>query len=179
MATSLYFIETFYYYTTVRIRCLYIVRIHNRIQSCAEWTEQHGTSSCLYNHDGFNSPTETEKEKWFAFILRSTGASVSAVDSETCAPNVLSALANKAFKVIVSCLTVWWTGQASTGFIYLKTVSSDKTSRCYDAIFYSVALVQWFSNFFRRRPPCVGWIILWPPKRKLMTKTSSNLQVYV
>ncbi len=35
--------------------------------------------------------------------------------SETLTPNALSALANKAFKVIVSCL-----GQASTGPIYLK-----------------------------------------------------------
>ncbi len=35
--------------------------------------------------------------------------------------NELSALANKAFKVIVSCLTVWWIGQASTGLVYLKT----------------------------------------------------------
>ncbi len=30
---------------------LYIVRIHIHIQSCAEWMEQHGTSSCLYDHD--------------------------------------------------------------------------------------------------------------------------------
>ncbi len=74
MATSLHraFIEH-----SIKIRRLYIVRIHNRIQSCAEWREQNGTSSYLYNHDGFNSPTETEK--WFAFILRSTGAAVSAV----------------------------------------------------------------------------------------------------
>ncbi len=64
--------------------------------------------------------------------------------SETHAPNLLSALANKACKVIVSCLTVWWTGQASNGLIYLKNgLSCDKTSRCYDAIFYSVALVSW------------------------------------
>ncbi len=108
---------------------------------------QHGTSSCLYNHDGFNSPTETKEEKWFTFILRSTGAAVSVMGAIARAlrraPNVLSALANKAFKVIVSCLTVWWIGQASTGIIYLKTVSCDKTSRCYDAIFYSVVLVSW------------------------------------
>ncbi len=39
----------------------------------------HWTSSCLYNHDRFNALTETEKEKWFAFILRFTGAAVSAV----------------------------------------------------------------------------------------------------
>ncbi len=42
--------------------------------------EQLGTSSCLYNHDGFNWPTEMEKEKLFAFILSSSGAAVSAVD---------------------------------------------------------------------------------------------------
>ncbi len=35
--------------------------------------EQLGTSSCLYNHDGFNALTETEKQKLF------TGAPVSAV----------------------------------------------------------------------------------------------------
>ncbi len=63
---------------------LYIVRIHNRIQSCAEWTGQHGTSSCLYNHDGFNAPTEKEKEKRFAFILRSTGAAVRALAPREC-----------------------------------------------------------------------------------------------
>ncbi len=40
-------------------------------------------------------------------------------------------------------------------------------------------LRQWFSNFFRRRPSCVGWILLWPPKIKLMTKISSNLQFYL
>ncbi len=27
-------------------------------------------------------------------------------------------------------------------------------------------LEQWFSNFFRRRPPCVGWILLWSPQKK-------------
>ncbi len=43
--------------------------------------------------------------------------------SETHAPNAVSALANKAFKVIVSCLTVWWIGPVSTGLIYLKTGS--------------------------------------------------------
>ncbi len=65
------------------------------------------------------------------------------MSSQTRTPNVLSALANKAFKVTVSCLTVWCTGQASTGSIYLKrAVSCDKTSRYYDAIFYSVALVS-------------------------------------
>ncbi len=56
----------------------------------------------------------------------------------------LLALANKGFKVVVSCLTVWRIGQASTGLVYLKTaVSCDKTSWCYDAIFDSVALVSW------------------------------------
>ncbi len=53
-----------------------IVRIHNSIQSCAEWTEEHGTTSCLYNHDG-----EAETEKLFAYILRSTGAD--SIDSLT------------------------------------------------------------------------------------------------
>ncbi len=71
-----------YYYTTVRTSnwCLYIVRIHIRIQSCAEWPEQHGTSSCRYNHDGFKALTETETEKWFAFII---GAAASAVAHQT------------------------------------------------------------------------------------------------
>ncbi len=86
---------------------LFIVRIHNRIQSCAEWTEQHGTSSCLHNHNGFNSPTDTEKEKWFAFILNRNCRQwcVRAIARALMrAPNTPSALANKAFKVIVSCL---------------------------------------------------------------------------
>ncbi len=65
---------------------------HSRMQSCAEWTEQHGTLSCLYKHDGFNSPTETDQ--LFAFILRSTGAAVIAcgrdrASSETRALNAL------------------------------------------------------------------------------------------
>ncbi len=67
------------------------------------YIQQHGTSSWLYNHDGYNALTETEKEKWLAFIL----TAVSTVDresSQTRTPNALSALANKAFKVIVSCL---------------------------------------------------------------------------
>ncbi len=60
-----------------------------------------GTSSFLYNHEGFNSPTETEREKLFAFILNHhVGAIARAL---RCAPNALSALL-KAFKVIVSCL---------------------------------------------------------------------------
>ncbi len=85
--TSLH--RAFYYYTTVRTTFikpnwrLYIVSIHNRIQSCAEWPEQHRTSSCRYNHDGFNALTETEKEKLFTFILRSAGDAVSAVDEIT------------------------------------------------------------------------------------------------
>ncbi len=102
------------------------------MQSCAEWTGQHGTSSCLYNHEGFNSLTETEKEKLFAFILRPIRAAVRALAprervwcasralATTCAPNTLSARANEAFKIIVSCLTVWWIGQASTGLVYFK-----------------------------------------------------------
>ncbi len=36
----------------------------------------------------------------------------------------VSVLANRAFKVIVSCLTVLWIGQASTGLVYLKTGSA-------------------------------------------------------
>ncbi len=55
-----------YIYIYSQTDALNIVRIHNRIQSCAEWTEQNGTSSCLYNHDRFNALTETEKEKWAA-----------------------------------------------------------------------------------------------------------------
>ncbi len=51
-----------------------------------------------YNHDGFNALTETEK--WFPFI--------SAVDASARAlrrtPNVLSARANKVFKVTVSLM---------------------------------------------------------------------------
>ncbi len=61
---------------------------------------------------------ETEKEKWFAFILISAGAAVRALaprervrcafgageSSETGATNTLSACANEAFKIIVSCL---------------------------------------------------------------------------
>ncbi len=128
---------------------------------------QYGTSSCLYNHDGFNAPTETEK--LFAFILKSTGAAVRALaprervwcaslssrDRRTQelkrAPNALSARVNKAFKIIVSCLNVWWIGQASTGLVYLKTaVSCDKTSRCHDAIFDSVALVSWMWLWLQR-----------------------------
>ncbi len=76
---------------------------------CAEWTEQHRTSSCLHNHDWFNALTETEKEKWFAFILNRSCRQSRWHDrssSETRAPNALSALANKACQVIVSCLTV-------------------------------------------------------------------------
>ncbi len=83
-----------------------------------------GVCESVYNHDGFNALTETEKEKWFVFILRSTGAAVTWARSLRRAPNTLSALANKAFKVIVSCLTVWWIAQASTGIIYLKTGSA-------------------------------------------------------
>ncbi len=51
-------------------------------------------------------------------------------------PNTLSALANKAVKVIVSRLTVWWIGQASTGLIYFfkRAVSCDKT------LFYSCVM---------------------------------------
>ncbi len=38
-----------------------------------------GHRVAFHNHDGFNSPTGTENEKWFAFILRSTGAAVRAL----------------------------------------------------------------------------------------------------
>ncbi len=58
--------------------------------------------------------------------------------------NELSALANKAFKVIVSCLTVWWIRTSlDWARIFKNGLSVVKTSQCYDDIFDSVALVSW------------------------------------
>ncbi len=104
MASSLHFIE---YYTTVRTadNVIYITELtslhcqDSQPHSKLRW--MNGTSSCLYNHDGFNALTETEKEKWFAFILRFTRAAVTWTRELS---DARSALANKAFKVIVSCL---------------------------------------------------------------------------
>ncbi len=59
--------------------CIYIyIYIYIRLFFFSR-TEQHGTSSCLYNHDWFNALTETEKEKWFVFILNQSCRHVGAI----------------------------------------------------------------------------------------------------
>ncbi len=117
------------------------------MQSCAEWTEQHGESICLYNHDGFNALTETEKEKWFAFILNRSCHQCCVCNresSQTHAPNTRSALANKAFKIIVSCFNCLMDRTSpDCAHLFKNGLSAVITSRCYDAIFDSVALVSW------------------------------------
>ncbi len=81
--------------------------------------EQHGTSSFLYNHDGFNALRDGEiirvhlkpelPSVLCVCVCACVRACVRARDrerSQTRAPNVLSPRANTAFKFIVSFSTV-------------------------------------------------------------------------
>ncbi len=71
------------------------------------------------------------------------------------------------------------TSQVQNRLIFSNRSTASHPSSCKAVRMWVCVCKPVVLKLFRRRPPCIGWIILWPPKRKLMTKTSSNLQFYL